>query len=73
MALAQEDIAFIKAHLSEWLTEQSLGDPRPVDKQPAPSRMLAGAAAATRPRTPNPRDHQNVTCLGVCRVFKFQR
>ncbi|MBK1647620.1 hypothetical protein [Rhabdochromatium marinum] len=27
MALAQEDIAFIKAHLGEWLAEQSLGKP----------------------------------------------
>jgi hypothetical protein len=25
MALAQEDIAFIKQHLGEWLAEQSLG------------------------------------------------
>jgi len=25
MALAQEDIDFIKTHLGEWLAEQSLG------------------------------------------------
>ncbi len=35
MALAQEDIGFIKAHLGEWLAEQSLGKPLLVEKQPA--------------------------------------
>ncbi|MBK5938181.1 hypothetical protein [Halochromatium roseum] len=30
MALAQEDIQFIKAHLGEWLAEQSLGKPPAV-------------------------------------------
>ncbi|MEA3643229.1 MAG: hypothetical protein VBE63_25310 [Lamprobacter sp.] len=29
-ALAEEDIAFIKTHLGEWLTEQSLGKPAVV-------------------------------------------
>ncbi|WP_420827244.1 hypothetical protein [Halochromatium roseum] len=27
MALAQEDIEFIKVHIGDWLTEQSLGKP----------------------------------------------
>ena len=30
MALAQEDIQFIKDHLGEWLAEQSLGKPPAV-------------------------------------------
>ena len=30
MALAQEGIDFIKAHLGEWLAEQSLGKPPAV-------------------------------------------
>ncbi len=30
MSLAQEDIEFIKKHLSEWLTEVSLGKPPAV-------------------------------------------
>ncbi|WP_246237505.1 hypothetical protein [Caldichromatium japonicum] len=30
MALAQEDIDYIKAHLGEWLAEQSLGHPPAV-------------------------------------------
>jgi DNA anti-recombination protein RmuC len=30
MALAQEDIDFIKSHLGEWLAEQSLGKPPAV-------------------------------------------
>lgn len=30
MALAQEDIDFIKTHLGEWLAEQSLGKPPAV-------------------------------------------
>jgi hypothetical protein len=30
MARSQEDIDFIKAHMAEWLTEQSLGKPPAV-------------------------------------------
>jgi len=30
MALADEDILFIKQHLGEWLAEQSLGKPPAV-------------------------------------------
>jgi hypothetical protein len=30
MALAEEDIQFIKDHLGEWLAEQSLGQPPAV-------------------------------------------
>jgi hypothetical protein len=30
VALSQEDIAFIKTHMAEWLTEQSLGKPAAV-------------------------------------------
>jgi len=30
MALAQEDLQFIRDHLGEWLAEQSLGKPPAV-------------------------------------------
>ena len=40
MALAQEDIDFIKAHLGEWLTEQSLGKPPVVYEIELRERMV---------------------------------
>ncbi|AFL75891.1 hypothetical protein [Thiocystis violascens] len=40
MALAQEDIAFIKAHLGEWLAEQSLGKPPVVYEIELRERMV---------------------------------
>ncbi len=40
MALAQEDIAFIKAHLGEWLAEQSLGRPPVVYEVELRERMV---------------------------------
>jgi len=40
MALAQEDIDFIKTHLGEWLAEQSLGKPPAVYEIELRERML---------------------------------
>ena len=40
MALAQEDIDFIKTHLGEWLAEQSLGKPPPVYEIELRERMV---------------------------------
>ena len=40
MALAQEDIAFIKSHLGEWLAEQSLGKPPAVYEIELRERMV---------------------------------
>jgi hypothetical protein len=40
MALSQEDIAFIKTHLAEWLTEQSLGKPAAVYEVELRERMV---------------------------------
>lgn len=40
MALAQEDIAFIKNHLGEWLAEQSLGKPPLVYEIELRERMV---------------------------------
>jgi hypothetical protein len=40
MALAQEDIAFIKEHLGEWLAEQSLGKPPAVYEIELRERMV---------------------------------
>jgi hypothetical protein len=40
MALAQEDIAFIKQHLGEWLAEQSLGRPPVVYEIELRERMV---------------------------------
>jgi hypothetical protein len=40
MALAQEDIAFIKQHLGEWLAEQSLGKPPVVYEVELRERMV---------------------------------
>ncbi|MEA3643523.1 MAG: hypothetical protein VBE63_26850 [Lamprobacter sp.] len=40
MALAEEDIAFIKTHLGEWLTEQSLGKPAVVYEIELRERMV---------------------------------
>jgi hypothetical protein len=40
MALAQEDIDFIKQHLGEWLTEQSLGRPPVVYEIELRERMV---------------------------------
>ena len=40
MALAQEDIAFIKQHLGEWLAEQSLGKPPAVYEIELRERMV---------------------------------
>ena len=40
MALAQEDIEFIKAHLGEWLAEQSLGKPPAVYEIELRERMV---------------------------------
>ena len=40
MALAQEDIAFIKEHLAEWLAEQSLGKPPAVYEIELRERMV---------------------------------
>ena len=40
MALAQEDIEFIKAHLGEWLAEQSLGKPPMVYEIELRERMV---------------------------------
>jgi len=40
MALAQEDIDFIKAHLGEWLAEQSLGKPPAVYEIELRERMV---------------------------------
>ena len=40
MALAQEDIAFIKQHLGEWLAEQSLGKPPLVYEIELRERMV---------------------------------
>jgi ABC-type phosphate transport system auxiliary subunit len=40
MALAQEDIAFIKNHLGEWLAEQSLGKPPAVYEIELRERMV---------------------------------
>ena len=40
MALAQEDIAFIKQHLAEWLAEQSLGKPPAVYEIELRERMV---------------------------------
>ncbi|MBK5937864.1 hypothetical protein [Halochromatium roseum] len=40
MALAQEDIQFIKAHLGEWLAEQSLGKPPAVYEIELRERMV---------------------------------
>jgi predicted nucleic acid-binding Zn-ribbon protein len=40
MALAQEDITFIKNHLGEWLAEQSLGKPPLVYEIELRERMV---------------------------------
>lgn len=40
MALAQEDIDYIKAHLSDWLAEQSLGKPPVVYEIELRERMV---------------------------------
>ena len=40
MALAQEDIDFIKRHLGEWLAEQSLGKPPAVYENELRERMV---------------------------------
>ena len=40
MALAQEDIDFIKKHLGEWLAEQSLGKPPAVYEIELRERMV---------------------------------
>ena len=40
MALAQEDIDFIKAHLGAWLAEQSLGKPPVVYEIELRERMV---------------------------------
>ena len=40
MALAQEDIEFIKAHLGEWLAEQSWGKPPAVYEVELRERMV---------------------------------
>jgi len=40
MALAQEDIQFIKDHLGEWLAEQSLGKPPAVYEVELRERMV---------------------------------
>ena len=40
MALAKEDIAFIKEHLGEWLVEVSLGKPPAVYEIELRERML---------------------------------
>ena len=40
MALAQEDIDFIKAHLGTWLAEQSLGKPPVVYEIELRERMV---------------------------------
>jgi hypothetical protein len=40
MALAQEDIVFIKQHLGEWLAEQSLGKPPVVYEVELRERMV---------------------------------
>ncbi len=40
MALAEEDILFIKQHLGEWLAEQSLGKPPAVYEIELRERML---------------------------------
>ena len=40
MALAQEDIEFIKTHLGDWLAEQSLGKPPAVYEIELRERMV---------------------------------
>jgi hypothetical protein len=40
MALAEEDILFIKQHLGEWLAEQSLGKPPAVYEIELRERMV---------------------------------
>jgi hypothetical protein len=40
MALSQQDIDFIKAHMAEWLTEQSLGRPPAVYEIELRERMV---------------------------------
>ncbi|MBK5930575.1 hypothetical protein [Halochromatium salexigens] len=40
MALAEEDIAYIKTHIGEWLTEQSLGKPAAVYEIELRERMV---------------------------------
>jgi len=40
MALAKEDIDFIKQHLGEWLAEQSLGKPPAVYEIELRERMV---------------------------------
>jgi len=40
--LAAEDLAYIKAHLGEWLAEQSLGKPPAVYEIELRERMVAG-------------------------------
>jgi hypothetical protein len=40
MALAEEDIRYIKQHLSEWLAEQSLGKPLAVYEIALRERMV---------------------------------
>jgi hypothetical protein len=40
MALAQEDVRFIKEHLGEWLAEQSLGKPPAVYELELRERMV---------------------------------
>ncbi|MBK5930576.1 hypothetical protein [Halochromatium salexigens] len=40
MALADEDIAFIKTHIGEWLTEQSLSKPAAVYEIELRERMV---------------------------------
>ncbi len=40
MALAAEDIEFIKEHLGEWLAQQSLSKPPAVDEIELRERMV---------------------------------
>ena len=40
MALAEQDIEFIKQHLGEWLTEASLGKPPAVYEIELRERMI---------------------------------
>jgi len=40
MALSQQDIDFIKAHMAEWLAEQSLGRPPAVYEIELRERMV---------------------------------
>lgn len=55
MALAQEDIEFIKAHLGEWLAEQSLSKPPAVPQE------------APMPTTPRLSPSQRLTLVVIAR------